>query len=117
MSKIALAVALGAAAVMFGATGAPAAPAAPVRPAAMAPVSCSTGGVIRVNVPYVPYAYCYRGLGRRVVNITQAQSIQSGNWTITFLWQRPGGPWLQSSLTAGNTFYLQSGTLSTISSP
>jgi len=112
LSRMAVASIAGAASVFFGVSDASAA----VAPR-MVSTSCSNSGAIHVNVPYVPYAYCYTGTGSKVVNLTQVTSIESRNWTITFLWKPPGGSWRQSSLTSGNTFYTQGGTVNTISSP
>jgi hypothetical protein len=115
LPRAATAALAGALAALFGASAADAAPGV-VTPS-MTSTSCSNSGAIRVNVPYVPYTYCYTGTGSRRVNLTQVNSIESRNWTITFLWKPPGGSWRQSSLTSNNTFYTQGGTVDTISSP
>jgi hypothetical protein len=91
--------------------------AAPVAPLALTPVNCSTDGAIRVNVPYYPNTYCYRGVGQRQVNLTQVHSVQAGNWTVTVIWRPRGGSWRSNGLTSGETLYIWGGDVNTLSVP
>lgn len=85
--------------------------------AAMSTTSCSDSTAMRINTPYYPYTYCYKGTGSRTVNLTQVYSVESRNWTMTILWKPPGGTWRHSTLTSGGVLYTQNGTVDTISSP
>lgn len=86
--------------------------------AALTPVSCSEGDPIRVNVPYVPYTYCYWGDGVRRVNLTQVWSVERGATNVTVLWRRPGGEWLQTTMSLGlDTLYVNGGDVDTLSIP